>query len=368
MNLYEINQRAGSDNASSVFHLINKLQIVSITVAGLIFFLLFSSGCSYTEDSSCVSTTVSSVYSDAPSDASEITMQWRPRPLNGFHPAIINLYKDEIPNSIYCDVDETASGEGTSIICYNISVPTLTVFLPPPDKNTGAAVIYCPGGGYVCEGYGSGIYLSEKFNKQGIAFFILKYRLPSDSIMADKSIGPLQDAQQAIKTVRERSDEWRIDPSKIGVMGASAGGHLASTLGTHFEKSYIPNEEKTDLRPDFMILVSSVISMYEDITHQGSRNRLLGEDPEEDIVKWFSNETQITEYTPPTWLIHAEDDSTVLVENSILFYDALVKNQIPAELNLYDKGDHSILWHLPADEWMQNLLDWMSEVGIITSE
>lgn len=294
-------------------------------------------------------------------------MQWGPRPFNGFNPPTISLYDDEIPNSIDSDLEETSSGEGTSLICYNVSVPTLSVYLPPPDKSKGAAVIYCPGGGYTESQYGNGILIAREFNKQGIAFFILKYRLPSDSIMQDKTIGPLQDAQQAIKIVRERAEQWGIDQSKIGIMGYSAGGHLAATAGTHFDKSYIPNEENTDLRPDFMILVSSVISMDEEITHQGTRKSLLGDDPEEDIVQLFSDELQITEDTPPAWMIHAGDDQTVSVENSLRFYEGSIDNAVLSELDLYSTGYHSLFWYLSADEWMEDLLEWMSGIGIMAS-
>lgn len=343
------------------------LPALYILIATLIFIISFT-GCSGSEDSSYVTSTISSVDTNAASGASLTTMQWGPRGFNESRSGTVYLYEDEIPNSIESDIEETSTGEGTSLFYYNVSVPTLTAFLPPPDTATGTAIIYCPGGGYVLEGYGQGIILAEEFNRQGIALFILKYRLPSDSIMVDKTIGPLQDAQQAIKIIRERSEEWGIDPTKIGIMGYSAGGHLAATSGVHFDKSYIPNEEDTNLRPDFMILVSSVISMYEDITHQGSRDSLLGENPEDDLVEWFSNETQISEDTPPAWLIHAEDDTTVSVENSILFYEGLVEKEILAELNLYDTGSHNLLWNLSTNEWMHDLLEWMDGIGMMTME
>jgi acetyl esterase/lipase len=170
---------------------------------------------------------------------------------------VIPLYQGEIPNSLPYDMKEIVTTSDGSFKGYSkVSKPTLEIFLPDQNIATGAAVIICPGGGYVNESYkGEGTVIAHAFNKQGIAAFVLKYRLPSDSIMQDKSIGPLQDAQQAIKTVRQKAAEWKIDPHKIGIMGFSAGGHLASTAGTHFDKSYIPNDEQVNLRPDFLILI-----------------------------------------------------------------------------------------------------------------
>ena len=225
------------------------------------------------------------------------------------------------------------------------------------------AVIICPGGGYEMESYKlEGIVIAEAFLRKGIAAFILKYRLPSDSIMIDKSTGPLQDAQQAIKTVRMRAGEWKINPAKIGIMGFSAGGHLASTAGTHFDKSYIPNEEKINLRPDFMILVYPVISMQDELTHLGSRNALLGKNPGKELVDLFSNEMHVNANSPPTWLTHTGDDNVVTVENSIRFYRELIRNNVPAEMHIYPKGNHGFVLSQPADEWMQPLFEWLENL------
>jgi acetyl esterase/lipase len=182
--------------------------------------------------------------------------------------------------------------------------------------------------------------------------------------MPDKSVGPLQDAQQAIKTVRQRANEWKLNPAKIGIMGFSAGGHLASTTGTHFNKSYIPNEENVSLRPDFMILIYPVISMKEGLTHGGSRTNLLGKTPSEEQIALFSNELQVNANTPPTWITHTGDDTVVPVENSILFYKELIRNKVPAEMHLYPAGNHGFVLKLPTDEWMQPLFDWMQKSGI----
>jgi len=276
---------------------------------------------------------------------------------------VIPLYPGVIPNSIPNDMKEDTLKFGDVIVGYrNISVPTLQVFLPESGKATGMGVIICPGGGYFMETYVmEGITVAGEFVKRGIAAFVLKYRLPGDRIMTDKSVGPLQDAQQAIKTVRMRAGEWGVDPGKIGIMGFSAGGHLASTAGTHFDKSYIPDDEDVSLRPDFMILVYPVISMETGLTHQGSRDNLLGLNPTEEQVRLFSNELQVTEDTPPTWLTQAGDDATVPVENSIRFYQALIKNHVPAGMNLLPAGGHGFLT-MPSDEWMEPMFRWLDKL------
>jgi len=277
---------------------------------------------------------------------------------------VISLYPKEIPNSTSYQMKEIRMENNDLLIGFrSISIPTLEIYLPDMQTTTGTAVIICPGGGYGMESYRlEGTNIAEAFQRKGIAAFILKYRLPSDSIMIDKSIGPLQDAQQAIKTVRLHAAEWKIDTARIGIMGFSAGGHLASTAGTHFDKSYIPNDEKISLRPSFMILIYPVISMGDELTHLGSRNNLLGKLPEAELVNHFSNELHICANTPPTWLTHTGDDKVVSVENSIRFYQELVKNGIPAEMHLYPKGNHGFVLSLPTDEWMQPLFSWIGKL------
>lgn len=274
---------------------------------------------------------------------------------------IISLYQGKIPNSTdYAMKEIRLENDGQFIGYRNISQPTLAVYLPEKSLATGAAIVICPGGGYGMESYRlEGTNIAEAFQKRGIAAFILKYRLPSDSIMPDKSIGPLQDAQQAIKTVRGRAAEWGINPSKIGIMGFSAGGHLASTAGTHFNKSYIPNPENISLRPDFLILIYPVISMKDGMTHGGSRNNLLGKSPSEEQIGLFSNELHVTAQTPPTWLTHTGDDTVVPVENSIRFYQELIRNKVPAEMHLYPRGNHGFILHMNPEEWMLPLFDWL---------
>lgn len=280
---------------------------------------------------------------------------------------IIPLYQAAIPNSTsYSMKEKKMEDNGTFYGYSNISKPTLAVYLPDQKLATGAAVIICPGGGYGMEScVYEGTMIAEEFQKNGIAAFILKYRLPSDSIMTDKSIGPLQDAQQAIKTVRQRAAEWKINPAKIGIMGFSAGGHLASTAGTHFETAYIPNDEKISLRPDFMILVYPVISMKDGLTHNGSRTNLLGKKSTVEQIDLFSNELHVNANTPPTWLTHTGDDNVVPVENSIRFYQELVRNKVPAEMHLYPKGNHGFVLSQKPEEWMQAVFDWMKKGDLL---
>jgi acetyl esterase/lipase len=279
---------------------------------------------------------------------------------------IIPLYPQAIPNSTAYQMKEIRMERDGQLLGYrSISQPTLAVYLPDEKIATGAAVVICPGGGYGMESYRlEGTNIAEAFVKKGIAAFILKYRLPSDSIMPDKSVGPLQDAQQAIKTVRQRAEEWKLNPSKLGIMGFSAGGHLASTVGTHFNKSYIQNDENISLRPDFMILIYPVISMKEGLTHSGSKTNLLGKSPSEEQIALFSNELQVNANTPPTWITHTGDDTVVPVENSIRFYQELIRNKVPAEMHLYPAGNHGFVLKLPTDEWMQPLFGWMQKSGI----
>ncbi|HEX9956082.1 MAG TPA: alpha/beta hydrolase, partial [Fibrella sp.] len=242
------------------------------------------------------------------------------------------------------------------------SQPALSVFRPASPN--GSAVIICPGGGYYFEStLAEGTRIAEAFTKQGVTAFVLKYRLPSDSIMRNKSIGPLQDAQQAIKLVRDQASEWKIDAKKVGLMGFSAGGHLAATAGTHFTTAYIPNQAATNLRPDFLILIYPVISMTETLAHEGSKDLLLGPTPTQENVRLFSNEQQVTAQTPPTWLTHTGDDTVVPVDNSIQFYQALVRNKVPAEMHLYPAGNHGFVLKQPTDEWMQPLFAWMKKNG-----
>ncbi|MEJ7644405.1 MAG: alpha/beta hydrolase [Chryseolinea sp.] len=273
---------------------------------------------------------------------------------------VLKLYKDAIPNEVPGPDKESSKGDKDAIS--DITKPTLEVFLPAKGKGNGTAVIICPGGGYGINAYRhEGVLVAQQFVKAGVAAFVLKYRLPSDKTMQDKSIGPLQDAQQAIVTVRQRAKEWNIDPERIGIAGFSAGGHLASTAGTHFTKAFIDNPSKINLRPDFMILLYPVISFTDSIGHMGTRGNLIGKSPDAETIKLYSNELQVTAQTPPTFLMHAGDDDVVKVANSIRFYEALHHKKVDAQLFIYPKGGHGFGLVNPTspDLWMDRCLDWM---------
>jgi acetyl esterase/lipase len=268
---------------------------------------------------------------------------------------IINLYPGEVPNSKPANVKEKGGA-----MFSGVTKPTLEIFLPEKEKATGAAVIVVPGGGYGVVVYqGEGVGSAKEFAKNGIAAFVLKYRLPNDSIMVDKKIGPLQDAQQAIRLVRENAEKWKINPNKIGIIGFSAGGHLASTAATHFEKPVIDNNG-ISVRPDFQIVVYPVISMQDDLTHADSRTNLLGKNPTKELKDEFSNELQVTEKTPPTYITHAADDKTVDVDNSIKYFETLRHHNVPVEMHIYPKGGHGFIFRQPG--WMEPLFTWMKNL------
>jgi acetyl esterase/lipase len=248
-----------------------------------------------------------------------------------------------------------------------VTHPTLEVYLPEKKNATGAAVVICPGGAYKVIVYeGEGIATAKEFAKNGVAAFVLKYRLPDDSTMVDKKIGPLQDAQQAIKVVRAHAAQWGIDPHKIGIMGFSAGGHLAATAATHFKHPFIDNNDSTALRPDFQILVYPVISMQDSLTHRDSRTNLLGKNPTKSEIDLFSNELQIDKNTPPAYITHATDDKLVDVDNSIASYERLRKNNVSAEMHLYQKGGHGFIFGHKG--WMEPLFDWMKSSQWISTK
>ena len=245
-----------------------------------------------------------------------------------------------------------------------VSIPTLSVFLPKGIKQNQTAVVIFPGGGYTHLAIDKeGTKVAEWFNAQGIVAFVLKYRLPNNLIMTNKTVGPLQDAQEAIRVIRLNAAVWNIDPNKIGVMGFSAGGHLASTLSTHYDDRVYETSSKISARPDFSLLIYPVISMENDITHKGSQISLLGENASQQDIDSFSNEKRVTAQTPPAFLIHATDDNVVLPENSINYYLALKKNGVTAELHLYEKGGHgfglgvndtSKFWTKACEEWLKS--------------
>jgi len=278
----------------------------------------------------------------------------------------IPLYEGAVPNSkTTIDQERDEPNPQVDTLTFRVSIPSLTVFLPPPEKANGTAVIICPGGGYhVLLTKREGSDIARAFNELGITAFVLRYRLPDDEIIVDKSIGPLQDAQQAIRLVREKADVWGIDPAKIGIMGFSAGGHLAATAGTHFNKAYVANPRNISFRPDFMLLINPVISMTDSVGHTGSRDNLLGGTPSNEQIHLFSNELQVDSLTPPTFLVHSDPDVVVPVENSLLFYEALHRNKVAAGLHIYSKGEHGFLTAPAFDEWFGRCIFWMREQNL----
>ena len=275
----------------------------------------------------------------------------------------IPLYKGKIPNEVAGPNEEKLENRSANfLVISKVRKPTLTAFLAPKDKANGTAVIICPGGGYsiIAAGH-EGYDVARKFNELGISAFVVKYRLPDAKVSSNPEIAPLQDAQQALLMVKQRAAEWNINPSRIGIMGFSAGGHLASTAGTHFQKVVVPGKANSNVRPDFMILIYPVISGNREIAHQGSFDNLLGKQAPADKVKEYSNELQVTAQTPPTFLVHASDDEVVKSENSIVFYQALLRNKIPAELHIYQKSGHGFGLNNPTntDVWFDRCTNWL---------
>jgi len=253
----------------------------------------------------------------------------------------------------------------------NVKWPTMTVHLPEPGKASGAAVVICPGGGYGgvaidMEGHD----IARWLNTLGAAGIVLKYRVPRPAESKDELPWPLQDAQRAIRTARARAAEWRLDPKKIGILGFSAGGHLASTAATHFDAGKPDAADPLDrpgCRPDFAVLVYPVVSLVAPFTHAGSRNALLGKDADRALLEAYSNELQVTAQTPPTFLVHAKDDP-VKVDNSLLFAEALKKAGIPHRLQLYDKGGHGYGLGVRGGDvaqWPERCAEWMKERKLV---
>lgn len=277
---------------------------------------------------------------------------------------VIPLYNTTIPGSrpAPADFKETAeTGTDGVLRISKVSAPSLTVFAPA--KANGTAVIICPGGGYSILAFEKeGTLVAKKFAEIGITAFVLKYRLPSEAIMTDKTLGPLQDALQAIYLVRKNAAAWGIDSHKIGIMGFSAGGHLASSLSVHYSDMKIGNQENISLRPDFSVLIYPVIN-FGQYTHSGSIKSLLGDESTPQQRRYFSSELQVNANTPPAFLVHANNDGTVSVKNSILYNEALTRNKVPAELHIYQAGGHGFgLYNKTTKEdWFESLKSWMQQ-------
>ncbi len=280
---------------------------------------------------------------------------------------IISLWPEgKVPNFIASDVEEKSTVDDSGILRISgVTIPSMSVYLPEKSKATGAAVLICPGGGYsILAASHEGSDLARWFNERGIAGIVLKYRLPNARAMTRQHEVPLMDAMQAMKLIRKNASAWQIDPGKIGVMGFSAGGHLASTLSTLYHKGERGAEEA---KPDFSILMYPVITFSNLNTHIGSRKNLLGPDSTAALVEYYSSELHVDEKTPPAFLVHSEDDKSVPVENSITYYLALKKYKIPAEAHFYPEGGHG--YGLRTDGkgslagWPQALEMWLRSRG-----
>ncbi|WP_282036004.1 alpha/beta hydrolase [Saccharicrinis aurantiacus] len=248
-----------------------------------------------------------------------------------------------------------------------IQTPSIQPFIPTQKNANGMAVLICPGGGYRGLAYDwEGTDYAKWLNSRGIAAFVLRYRLPEAASIVTPYKAPLQDAQRAMRWIRSNAAKYHVDANKVGVIGSSAGGHLASSIGTHYEMPIYDRKDSIDAlsaRPDFMMLIYPVISMQEGLTHKGSKKNLLGKNPSPELVEEFSNELQVTNDTPPTFMVHSADDKAVPVENSIRMYQALVKHKVSATMHLFPTGGHGYSMGLSregAPHWTKLAEDWFA--------
>ncbi len=273
---------------------------------------------------------------------------------------------DKMPNSKGIALKDEIRNERI----YQVGTPGFYAFFPSNQENKGAAVLICPGGGYERLAYViSGTQLAKWFNSIGISAFVLNYRLPNSPDLKQREIAPLQDAQRAVRIIRANAEKWQIEADKIGVLGTSAGGHLAANLGTATEDTAKVGDEldKLSFNPNFIILISPVVTMGEN-THAGSRKNLLGANPSKELIEKYSLEKQVTARTPAAFIVHAADDKAVSPRNSLLFYNALLDKNIGASLHIFPKGGHSIaLRNNPGStETWTNLCEmWLIEMGFI---
>jgi len=272
------------------------------------------------------------------------------------------LYNGTIPNSKNCPDNEIQEKTGRNVV-RNITVPTLAVFMPEKLIPGMPAVIICPGGGYsnlsIQDG---GIEAAKEFASFGVVAFVLKYRTSDPNCNSNNAYVPLQDLQQAIFTVKSKSKQWSVDSAKVGVLGFSAGGHLAALESTQYSKVLI-DAGRVTLRPAFTILAYPVISFTDALTSAKSKTRsnLLGDHPSEEEIRWFSPELNVDKHTPPAFLLHAKDDSTAMIGNSIAYYQALKKAGIPADMIVYQKGGHGFATYNRAgnDHWVIKAINWL---------
>lgn len=254
---------------------------------------------------------------------------------------------------------------------WKVGTPGMYSFPVPKSENKGTTILICPGGGYERVSYiYNGFQFAKWFNAQGINVFILLYRLPHQKDLQHRELAPLQDAQRAIRIIRANAKQWNLLTDKIGVMGISAGGHVASMLGTNFTdvSSIKDSLEATAYRPDFMILLSPVITMGQ-YAHPGSRKNFLGPDTTRAMIEKYSGELHVSSQTPPTFMVHAQNDSTVPVKNTLLFYNALIDNKVDASIHIFPQGGHGIaLVDNPGSTelWLRLLDLWLKEKGFVS--
>ena len=279
-----------------------------------------------------------------------------------------------LTNSLFAQTEIPVWPEGTPFAFTDTTdnEPTITIHLAPDMRNTGAAVLICPGGGYTFLSMEKeGHEVAEFFNSFGVNAFVLKYRHGNKQGTVNLHPVPFNDASRALRTLRFYAVEYGLDPERIGIMGFSAGGHLASTVGTLFDHGNPESEdviERESNRPDFMILIYPVIALDTPFTHRGSRQALLGSNPDPELVKKLATYHDVTTLTPPTFLLHTTEDQTVPVENSLLFYKALRDARVPAELHIYEKGNHGFglgTQDKILSTWPNRLKDWMRSRGIL---
>src|SRR5699024_1082898 len=292
----------------------------------------------------------------------------------GFIPALaqdtIPLWpKDELPNSKGITLQDSIQNDRI----YKIKYPRMHTFVPAKEENTGAAVLIFPGGVYDHLTYDlGGFQLAKWFNTIGVSAFVVNYRLPNSPDLKKRQIAPLQDAQRAMRLVRSRAKEWQIDPERVGVLGTSSGGHVASTIGTHREdvSSIGDSLDGYSYKPNFMVMVSPVITMGK-YTHKGSLRNLLGLKPKDKMMQKYSNELRVTKQTPPAFLVHAANDQAVPVQNSLQFYQALLKHgQNRSSIHIFPQGGHEIgLVGNPGStkQWTALCQAWLNELGFIRS-
>ena len=276
--------------------------------------------------------------------------------------SFIPLYSGAIPNSIKAPAGYEESTDSLNRVKM-VTRPGLIPFFPSQKKNNGTAVILFPGGGYFLLSLDACIEIARALCKEGITAFIAKYRLPHDSIMINKSIGPLQDAQAAIQLVRQNAASWGIDPQKVGAMGLSAGGHLVSSAATQLSKIVIDNPGNIKLSPDFIALLYPVI-IYDPAIPR-TRENLIGKNPTPEALELYSTNKQVTNLTPPSFLVHAIDDDVIPVKNTLSFFNALLDKNVKTEMHILQSGGHGFaLTDLNSqNNWFRAFLSWLKENG-----